>query len=378
MRVLFALSGLHRIDRGAENAFISIASELAKTGDAVTLIGSGQQRPGAPYRFLRAASLRRQKFEHFPSLPTLRDECAYEELTFVPDLLRRYRPEDYDITITCSYPFTNWVLRRPVLGGSRPAHVFVTQNGDLPAITRKSEFQFFDCDGLVCTNPDFYERNKGRWYSRLIPNGVDCQRFSPGAAERQVFGLPVDRTIVLVVSALVPTKRVEVGIEAVSHLSDAHLVVAGDGPLRKNIDDAAARLLPGRFNRLSITAEKMPLLYRSVDIFLHLAKIESSPLSFFEAMASGLPIVAHDSPQLRWIAGNDEFLVNTESPKAIARQIGLARDTGANGRQKRLIRAETFSWTNIVRQYQEFLREILARRASTETRHGGQSQEQTC
>src|SRR3974390_2489848 len=136
MRVLFALPGLHRHNRGAEMAFVSIASELAKSGNTVTLIGSGNQDPKAPYRFLRAASVTREKFTSFPFVPVLRHEYAYEELTFVPDLLCRYRPKDYDITVTCSYPFTNWVLRRPVVWGSRPPHVFVTQNGDWPAIAR--------------------------------------------------------------------------------------------------------------------------------------------------------------------------------------------------------------------------------------------------
>ena len=41
MRILFALPGLHRHDRGAEVAFIAIARELARAGHAVTLIGSG-------------------------------------------------------------------------------------------------------------------------------------------------------------------------------------------------------------------------------------------------------------------------------------------------------------------------------------------------
>src|SRR5262245_49923389 len=136
MRILFALPGLHRYDRGAEIAFISIATELSKAGDEVTLIGSGTNRAGAPYRFIHAESVRRELFEWAPSLPILRQECAYEEATFVPGLLWRYRPVEYDVTVTCSFPFTNWVLRRPVLRGARPPHVFVTQNGDWPAQAR--------------------------------------------------------------------------------------------------------------------------------------------------------------------------------------------------------------------------------------------------
>src|SRR5579872_5809601 len=136
MRVLFVLPGLHRYDRGAEIAFISVASELARAGDDVTLFGSGPQRQATPYRFRQVASIRRERFESLPSIPCLRDETCYEELTFVPDLIRIYNPQDYDITVGCSYPFTNWVLRRPVLGGQRPPHVFVTENGDWPAFEK--------------------------------------------------------------------------------------------------------------------------------------------------------------------------------------------------------------------------------------------------
>jgi len=113
MRVLFVLPGLHRYDRGAEIAFTSIASELARAGDTVTLFGSGPQRHATPYRFQQVASIRRERFESLPSIPCLRDETGYEELTFVPELIRHYQPRDYDITVGCSYPFTNWFFGDP-------------------------------------------------------------------------------------------------------------------------------------------------------------------------------------------------------------------------------------------------------------------------
>jgi glycosyltransferase involved in cell wall biosynthesis len=360
MRVLFVLPGLHRFDRGAEVAFISVAKELAKAGDSVTLIGSGQARDAAPYRFLHAASLGRKNFEKFPKIPLLRDECAYEELTFVPALLSQYRPAEYDVTLTCGYPFANWTLRHPVWSGTRPPHVFVTQNGDWPAYSDNGEYRFFGCEGLVCTNPDFYERNKERWRCRIIPNGVDCVRFQPGMPQRQEFGLPADRLIVLMVSALIPSKRVEIGIEAVSQIPEAHLVVAGDGPLRQASDELAARLMPGRFTRLSLTPERMPALYQSADVFLHLSKAESFGNVYIEAMACGLPIVGHDSPRLRWIVGDDEFLLDTSDPAAVARHIGLAQRASASERQARVQKASSFSWSKIGGSYREFLREVVA------------------
>ena len=359
MRILFALPGLHRYDRGAEVAFISVANELAKLGETVTLIGSGRERPGAPYRFLHASSLARKYFESFPSIPPLRNEFVYEELTFVPGLLGHYRPSDYDVTLTCSYPFVNWILRRPVLRGRRPPHVFITQNGDWPAVTRSGEYRFFGCEGLVCINPDYYERNKGRWNCALIPNGVDVNRFRPGEGHRKEFGIPADRLVVLMVSALDANKRVVMGVEAVSRIPNAHLVVAGDGRLRQAIDESAAKLMPGRFTRLTIPAAKMPDLYRSADVFLHLAKDESFGNVYLEAMACGLPVVAHDSPRLRWIVGDDEFLLDTTDPDAIARHIEIARERGRAGQQERVKKVERFSWPKIGAMYQSFLQDVV-------------------
>jgi glycosyltransferase involved in cell wall biosynthesis len=334
-------------------------------GDSVTLIGSGAHRYGAQYQFIRAGSVDRKYFERFPSIPPLRDECGYEELTFIPSLFCQYKPNDYDLTVTCSYPFTNWILRRPVLRGCRPAHVFVTQNGDWPAVVsrspgRKSEYRFFGCDGLVCINPDFYERNQEFWNCRLIPNGVDCDRFHPGQARREELGIPQDRFVVLMVSALIPSKRVEVGLAAVSRIPNAHLVVAGDGPLRGAIAKAAAESLPGRFTQLTVPAGKMPGLYQSADVFLHCSKEESFGNVFVEAMACGLPVVGHDAPRLRWIVGDDESLVDSNDVAAVAKGIERAQRLNGVGRQNRIERAKNFSWTRIAKKYREFFDDVLA------------------
>jgi glycosyltransferase involved in cell wall biosynthesis len=359
MRVLFALPGLHRIDRGAEIALLSVAKELASSGTEVTVFGSGGQRSHAPYRFRHVGSISRQSFESWPSLPALRNETAYEEVSFVPGLLWNYRAAEYDVTVTCSYPFTNWVLRRPVFKGKRPSHVFVTQNGDWPAYARNSEYRFFGCEGLVCTNPDYYERNRDRWRCKLIPNGVNCEHFHPGPPDRDSFGLPRDRFIVLMVSALVPSKRVDVGVDAVSKIPDAHLVVAGDGPLRQAIDTAAAELLPERFTRLSVPASEMPSLYRSADLFLHLSKEESFGNVFLEALACGLPVVGHDSARLRWIVGDHEFLIDTSDPTAVADEIRRARDGGAARVSERTARAAPFAWSEIAKSYRAFFDEVV-------------------
>ena len=138
------------MNRGAEVAFESVADEIAtRTGMSVTLIGAGPQIAGRHYRFKRAGCLKREIFERWPRLPLLRNECAYEELSFLPGLLRAYDASEYDITVSCGYPFINWALRAARSRRAHPAHVFVTQNGDWPARRRGLEYRPFGCEGLI-------------------------------------------------------------------------------------------------------------------------------------------------------------------------------------------------------------------------------------
>lgn len=342
-------------------AFTTLASELGRDGSGVTLIGAGFPQPNTSYQFLHAGAVRRERFEQMPKFPPFRGDTAYEEATFVPGLLRRFRPTDYDITMTCSYPFVNWLLRRPAFG-PRPAHVFVTQNGNWPVTSKASEYRFFNCDGLVCTNPEYYEKGKGPWLTSLIPNGVDLSRFAPGSSERQRFGLPEDVPVVLMVSALIASKRVADGICAIASMPGVHLVCAGDGCERELIDELAAHLMPDRFKRLTIQAADMPALYRSADAFLHLSLDEPFGNVFIEALACGLPIVGQDSARTRWIVGNDQFLCNTTNRAALVTRLRQALSAKNNGTRGRREIVQRFDWPIVARQYRDFFEKVIARK----------------
>lgn len=372
MRICFALSGFHRLDRGAEIALLSVARELASAGDDVTVIGSGQPRADEPYAYRRVPAIGRDKFEKFPSLPGLRDETNWEDATFAANLVMRENLRAYDVTITCGFPHTNLALRRARKTGAK--HIFVTQNGDWPAFSDKSEYRLFSCDGLVCTNPQYYERNKHRWPATLIPNGVDVTRFGPdakaGIAMRERLGLPADKPIVLMVSAFIETKRVMDGIRAVADLDDAFLVVAGDGPLRRDGDGLAADLLPGRYKRVSMSAEEMPDLYRSADMFLHLSKVKSFGNVYLEAWASGLPVVAHDYALTRWILGDEQFLCDTDNREELAAQMRAALLSSATmSNAATMAGIERFTWPVIAGQYRDFLTKTTG--ASTQQSRAG-------
>ncbi|MBW4550832.1 MAG: glycosyltransferase family 4 protein [Aphanocapsa sp. GSE-SYN-MK-11-07L] len=361
MQIAFVLPGLHRVTRGAEVAFEAIAQELGQRAEVdVTLFGSGQQRAGASYSFQHVDNIERESFERWPRFPILRSEYAYEELTFVVGLLNSYRPEDFDLTVTCSYPFLNWFLRW--WGGrQRPAHVFVTQNGDYPAISNNSEYRFFGCDGLICTNPEYLERNQDRWRCTLITNGVDPDVFKPGPGDRQAFDLPADVPVVLMVSALIPSKRIAEGIQFVSKISDAHLVVCGDGPERESIQTLGSQLMPGRFHLKRLSYEQMPLIYQTADCLLHLSLDEPFGNIYLEALASEMPIVSHNREVTGWILEDTSILVDTlDEAKAInGIKSGLNSKSTEKSQARRSLAVNRFSWQSLGQQYFEFFKDVL-------------------
>lgn len=365
MRILFALPGLHRFGRGAEIVFESIAQEIAAAGTHdVTLVGSGGERNDRAYRFIQVPAVSRERFERWPSMPFLRHHFMYEELTFAAGLLHLSALPKTDVTVTCSYPYVNWALRRPRRGG-RPPHVFVTQNGDWAPRGKGPEPSLFSCEGLICTNPLYFERNHRRWNASLIPNGVDPLRFHPGAARRLELGLPMDRPIVLMVSALEPGKRVLEAISAFADVPDAALVVAGDGPLRTEVDQLADRLIPGRFMRATFRHEQMPDLYRSADVFLHTKIRESFGNVYVEALSCGIPIVAHDDEVARWILEDHALLVDTESPAKLSAALCQALNNLGQRNDAASWAHERYSWKVIAQQYSAFLERITETRGHT-------------
>lgn len=351
---------MHRVVRGAEVAFESIATALARRDDfEVTLFGSGQPRPGDPYRFVHAGCVPRERFERFPKLPILRTDGHWEELTFLPGFLRRFRPSDFDVVVTCSYPLQCWAVRARRGSTGRPKHLFVTQNGDWPLYRKNSEYLLFDCDGLVCTNPDYFDEHGKKWPSALIPNGVDCSIFHPGPPDRARFGLGPEERVVLMVSALIPSKRVLEGVRAVAAVPGTSLLIAGDGPLRAEVEGLGRELLGERFRRLRVARADMPVLYRSVNAFLHMSIDEPSANAYCEALASGVPIVTHDRRVTRWTLGEHATLVDTRDMDATAAGIrtALADTGGAAGRVKTA--QERFDWSRVGDTYAAFIRGAL-------------------
>lgn len=190
---------------------------------------------------------------------------------------------------------------------------------------------------------------------RIIPNGVDVERFS-GASPAE---LPDGRKL-LFVNRLDPRKGFSVMVEAFGHIADGYedvlLIVAGDGKER-----AALRRLPravrGRVLMLgSVPHELLPPYHAACDVFCAPARgRESFGIVLVEAMAAGLPVVASDIPGYREVVRRDHdgLLVPPGKPDALAASIsnllddpGLAARFADAGRT----RARRYSWDAVTRE----------------------------
>ena len=178
----------------------------------------------------------------------------------------------------------------------------------------------------------------------VIGNGIDPQMFHPvdqGLA-RQALQLPREGRLLLSVGHLTERKGFHILIEALAQLtqlpqtgSAAHdqgqnikLVIVGDGPQRRDLEQLIARLKLSEQVILAgaVAQEKLPNWYGASDFFLLASSREGWPNVLCEAQAMGLPIVASRAWGIPEIVRNEALgiLVPERSPNAFAKSIGEA------------------------------------------------------
>jgi glycosyltransferase involved in cell wall biosynthesis len=131
----------------------------------------------------------------------------------------------------------------------------------------------------------------------VIHNGIaDRRDSSSGAAVRAELGIATDELVVSMISGLRPEKAHDVALAAVGQLArripGVRLVIAGDGPERVRIAEAAAPL-ETRVILTGYRTDVMALLEAS-DVVLHPSHHEALPTTLIEAAAAGVPSLATD------------------------------------------------------------------------------------
>ncbi|MDD5403884.1 MAG: glycosyltransferase [Sulfuricella sp.] len=180
-----------------------------------------------------------------------------------------------------------------------------------------------------------------------IPTGIDFPRFAPQRKRAQVradLALPQDAFLVLMVGIIRAVKRHEVALRALQHLTgriDAHLAVAGDGPMMQDMKRLAEELgIAGRVHFLGHRDDVADLM-GAADCLLLTSRSEGVPQAVTQALGLGLPVVATAVGGVPELVkdGQTGLLVPAENPDAaaaalehLARHPETARELARNGR----------------------------------------------
>lgn len=158
-------------------------------------------------------------------------------------------------------------------------------------------------------------RNEGFADRRIdvIENGIELARYRPDvdrAALRNRLGFDASRCYIVAVARFHPVKdhrtllrafQVVAGVRA-----DVDLILAGDGPLRGELESLARELgIAGRTKFLGVRTD-VPDLLAAADVFTLTSVSEAASLTLLEAMAAGTPVVTTA------VGGSPEIVVHDE------------------------------------------------------------------
>ncbi len=215
----------------------------------------------------------------------------------------------------------------------------------------------------------------------VVPNGIAPERF-PGApdvaAAKRALGL--DGRLVLGFTGFVRTwhalDRIIDMIAANGERLNLHLLVVGDGPARRELEEQAARLgIAGRVTFTGVVERDAIAGHVSAfDIALQPGVTEyASPLKLFEYMALGRAVVAPDMANIREILtdGHDALLFPPDRPGGLAEAVlrlceddALRASVGA--RAAETIRDKRLTWDNNARRVVTLAAAAVRRRPEAE------------
>lgn len=158
----------------------------------------------------------------------------------------------------------------------------------------------------------------------------------------------------------------------------ASLVVAGDGPLRRDLHELAAAL---RLRNVEFTGavrpERMPDLYDAADVYLNAPSIDNMPNSVIECFAAGLPVVTTDAGGIPYVVRNGEngLMVSVNDHVALAREsLRLLNDTELAGRLSVDAREEClarYTWSAVGKEWRRCYQRLARRSPDAESADRG-------
>jgi glycosyltransferase involved in cell wall biosynthesis len=104
----------------------------------------------------------------------------------------------------------------------------------------------------------------------------------------------------------------------------------------------------------------MPSIYQAMDLLVHPAPEEVFGLCLIEAMACGIPVVAHASPRLRYVVGDGGWLTDVRRPGFLAELWpAVTADLAFSSARAREHVERRFSWAAVYPQFMKMYRAVV-------------------
>jgi glycosyltransferase involved in cell wall biosynthesis len=205
----------------------------------------------------------------------------------------------------------------------------------------------------------------------VIRNGVDCDRFRPGAAEPALgaeLGLAPERPIIGSIGRLEPVKGYDRLVRAFARLHEEAggprpvLVLAGDGSERESLGRLAGELGVAADVHLLGWRDDIHALHGSFTVFAMSSFSEGTSVSLLEAMASGLCPVVTDVGGNRAVLGPElsHRIVPSDRPESLVAGLRDALvDAGSRRKDGEVARRrveERFSLSGMIAAYEQLYR----------------------
>jgi glycosyltransferase involved in cell wall biosynthesis len=284
---------------GLSDVVWNMARELAKLGDDVHIIGPYTVEPEpidgvTVHRFKLPPIGYRNIAGHI--LIVL---AAWRVARRIPNLDAIHAPEYLTTGIIAPFSGVPVLLTTPGNIYERIAHgnPFDPLTTQVFKLAARSSARWCALIDAISDEMEEWWRRSGAKPSNLtvIPYGVDIMRFRPVDNARDILRLTSDSRVILYPGRLSPEKRVDMLIRLLPALgrNDVSLHIAGDGPLRAELESLARRLGVADHVRFlgQVALAEMPLWYSAADVVILPSTSEGLPRVMLEALACGAPFI---------------------------------------------------------------------------------------
>ena len=213
-------------------------------------------------------------------------------------------------------------------------------------------------NAAAITAPSLYLRNLmldacGPFDIEHIPNGIDLDRFDAKPKQRRI----------LMTGRLLPRKGFQHVLAALEDIdTDYEVHIAGDGPLRQELEERAKTLKTKVVFHgwLDIGSLELKDLYETSAIFCLPSECENASISLLEAMQAGMAVITSDVTGCPETAGDAGIVVPPKDPAALRgalRELLSSEDLRVEyGRKARQRVADRFDWEKIASSYIELFK----------------------